>query len=156
MDGPSQPGAGARVRLIFAGMLGCGLLAAVMAVALTQDGGPSPEPADPACVSAWNEDPAATTLGRHQFAVHRYQRAQVARLGSGAEPDPSGDCAVIFAASTLDAELAAAGQIQVGGQWSALSGQPGITPERLEQLQRDAAGLANARVGEGGQLDADD
>lgn len=153
---PAEPEAGARARLIFAGVLACGLVSAILVVALARGGDPPPDPADPACVAAWNDDPQAVALGRHQFGVHRYQRVQVVRLGPSGNPDASGDCGVVFAASSLDAELTAAAQIEDGARWRALSVQPGISPERLEELQRDAAGLANAEVGPDGKLEADD
>src|SRR5688500_16895871 len=137
-----------RGRLVFAGALAAGLLVVVLVVALTRSGGSSADPADPDCVSAWNDDPAAVSLGVHQFSGHGYELVQIARLDQAGEPTDSGDCAVVFAATTLDAELGAAAQFLGEQGWRPLSERPGITPERLGELQSEANDEVNASLGD--------
>jgi hypothetical protein len=144
-----------RARLIFAGVLGAGLVIAVLVVVIAGGGGDDGPPADGACISAWNDDPAAVSLGVHQFNGHGYDLVQVTRLDKSGAPDDAGDCAVVFAASALDPELAAAAQVERDGAWHALSAEPGISPERLGELQGDATGKVNATLGDDGTLSSD-
>ena len=142
-------------RLIFAGVLALGLLVAVLIVVIAGGGGDSGPPADPDCISAWNDDSTAVSLGVHQFDGHGYDLVEVARIDQAGRRAEAGDCAVIFAASTLDPEISAAAQIQRQGKWRPLSGEPGITPERLGELQGEATSKVNATLDDDGTLSED-
>ena len=147
--------ADSRGRLLFAGVLGLGLTLIVAVLVLTGgEDSPEFEAADSDCISAWNDDEAAVSLGVHQFSGHGYEKVEVSRLGEGAQPQDTGSCAVIFAAPALDAELIAAAQILTGGSWRPLSELPGVTTERLGELQIGAATRSNATLGGDGRMTA--
>jgi hypothetical protein len=152
MGAPQGP---ARARLYFSAILAVGLLAAVLAVAVGGGSGeePGPEPADPKCVEAWNENRAQVAFGRHQFNGHGYSRVEILRLardGGDLEEGESGLCTVVFAAEALDPEPGAAAQVLRRGRWVALASLPEATPARLAELQSAAVSGANASLeGEG-------
>jgi hypothetical protein len=150
-DGAS-PG---RARTIFAAVLAAGLLAAAAVVAIGSAGGDPgvPEP-DAECLELWNSDPLALAYGVHNFKSHDYYRVEVLRLeGDGRAAAPGeGACAVVFAASTLDAEPIAAAQILIAGSWTPLSEVTSVSDERLAELQSDAVGGSNATLEETGAL----
>lgn len=153
-----------RGRLIFAGALALGLVVAVAVVALSSGADSADvEPADPECVSAWNADQEAVTLGVHLFGGHGYEDVQVLRLGAdGQPPSPpeSGNCVVVFASPTLDAELIAAAQYFTGKVWRPLSELPGpgeppaVDSQRLGELQSEAVGKSNSSIGSDGRMTA--
>lgn len=148
-----------RVRLVAA--LGLALLLAVIVAAVLILAGSSEkhsfEPAPERCVDGWNDDPAAVSLGLHQYSGHGYYNVQVITLsgdGSRAVPEntPGALCAIAFAASTLDAEVAAAALVQLPKGWSPLSDlQPS---ERLAELQATAGSDYNATLRDDGTIEA--
>ena len=102
---------------------------------------------DPACVRAWNSDPAALSIGRHNFTFHDYETAQVTHLSIAAGKRLGGDdmpCAVIFPSRTLDPEPNYAGAALLGGSWTSLSSVGGFDELTLAELQ--AAALANSNT----------
>jgi hypothetical protein len=140
-----------RARLVFAG----GLLAAMVVVIVvvvvaggSGEAGTEVAEAPPECIDAWNGDRDAVLTGSHQSTAHGYVRVQATRVG----PDGSlvegddGDCAMIFAAPTLDAEAAFAAQVYDGNKWKALANDRGVQLERLGELQSQALGSANAEL----------
>lgn len=145
-----------RARLLFAAGLASALVVGVVAVALS--GGEESTPAaaaDPRCLEQWNGDPAALTTGRHQYTFHRYTNVQILRLdteSAGFEESPDGDCAIVFASSSLDSEAAAAALIQQDREWTALSAADGVTTERLGELQSEAVAGANAIIDVQGRI----
>ncbi len=95
-------------------------------------------------------------FGQHQATAHRYSAIQVLRLGDDGGPvegGEDGNCAVVFAATTLDPEPGAAAQILLK-KWEPLSGVPGVKSERLGQLQSEALQAANATLNSDGTLGA--
>jgi hypothetical protein len=105
------------------------------------------------CLKAWNDDPAAVRLGRHQYTAHLYANVEVLTLSSDyAEPvsaeEPGAACAVIFAAEGLDPEVSAAASVHVAGIWESLSLYR--EPEELASLQSEAQGAYNAHLGADG------
>jgi hypothetical protein len=151
-------GAGARSRLVFAGVLAFALLVGVVVVVATSGEGASGKvPADSECVEAWNADPAIVRTGVHLFRVHRYESVEVARLAEDGGPLTEGErgsCAVVFAAQALDPEQIAAAQVLVSDTWVPLSSLPAVTEIRLGELQAHAVGGANAELDEAGRLQA--
>lgn len=144
-----------RSRLLFvAGVTGV-LAALVVAVVVFSGGeGRSFAAAPRACVSAWNDDPYSVALGRHQTSIHGYIDVEVAMLSAdGIDPAAGerGDCAVVFAAGTLDPEVSAAAQIHRRGSWKPLSDS--ARSERLAELQARAAGSFNARLTPDGTIE---
>jgi hypothetical protein len=145
-----------RSRLLFvAGVTG--VLAALIVAILVFSGGEerSFAEAPPDCVSAWNDDPYAVALGRHQTSIHGYIDVEVSMLGAdGADPAPGeggAHCAVIFAAGTLDPEVSAAAQIRRAGAWRPLS--DGAATDRLAELQARAGGSYNAQLTPDGTIE---
>ena len=157
MDDGADPRARGRSRALAAGvavLLAAGLLAVLLA-----GGGREGEgtfAADPECVEAWNEDPEALELGRHQLGFHRYTRAQVLRVSSAGLPvstyEAEGLCAVAFAGSQLDSEYGAAVRALDGGYWRALEAVAAVTPDQLAELQAQAQVQPNASLGEDGRV----
>ncbi len=148
-----------RARLIFAGVLIAALACAALLIPLLAGGDEevAVEPADPACITAWNDERLTVLFGQHQFTAHRYSAIQVLRLGDGGGPvadGEEGNCAVVFAATTLDPEPGAAAQILLGKKWEPLSEVPGVKPERLGELQSEALDGANATLTAEGTLGA--
>jgi hypothetical protein len=146
-------GAGARRRLAAAGLVAALFGALILVVVLARSG--SGEGAAPSeCVDSWNGDDEAGAVGRHGYAAHNYQQAEVRFLSAKGEavPEDSRDalCAVVFPAETLDPEPIAAAYVRRGG-WVSL-GELGVGNERLAELQRDAVTGFNARVRPDGTL----
>jgi hypothetical protein len=79
-------------------MLGCGSPASEASVA--------PE----RCLSLWNADRKALTIGFHSFRAHGYDRAEVMYLDAQGEVAERGRCAVVFPSGALDPEPVAAGK----------------------------------------------
>jgi hypothetical protein len=144
-----------RSRLLFVAGV-AGVLAALIAAILVFSGGEerSFAEAPPDCVSAWNDDPSAVALGRHQTSIHGYIDVEVAMLlPGGTDPGAgeTGDCAVVFAAGTLDPEVSAAAQIRRGGAWRPLSDT--AATDRLAELQARAGGSYNAQLTPDGTIE---
>jgi hypothetical protein len=147
-----------RARLLLAGATFVGLLVLVAGV-LALSGGEDEHTyaAAPArCVEAWNGDPSAAVLGQHQFTYHHYSEVELLILtpagAEAPETDPAGRCAIAFAASSLDAELAAATLIEdpkLG--WTPLS--DAVAADRLAQLQADAKDAYNAHLTDEGKIE---
>jgi hypothetical protein len=139
-------------RVLFVAGLAAVLAALIVAVvALSGGEDRSFAEAPPDCVSAWNDNVAAVTLGRHQSSIHGYIDVEVLMLradGSipaAAESGPGpAHCAVVFAAGTLDPEVSAAAQVQLSGSWRALSDS--ASTERLAELQARASSAHNAQI----------
>jgi hypothetical protein len=114
------------------------------------------EPAPDTCVTAWNEDPAAVSLGRHQFSGHGYGKVQVLGLAPESidvpKPVPTGDsCAVVFASDSLDVELGAAASVRLRGNWQPLN--VFVAADRLAALQAQAEADYNAELDGDGIID---
>jgi hypothetical protein len=153
-----SPGPSQRGRLLFAGAASALLAVIVVAVLLLGGGESDAERTVTApsqdCVEAWNNDPAATAYGRHNFNFHRYEGALVTFLDAAAEEvdEGEGDCAVIFPAEVLDSEPIAAGQVLAGRKWKPISSLDGIDLTRVGELQVLAAQAPNAALDGTGEL----
>jgi hypothetical protein len=127
-------------------------------VVLLSAGDDSEKPAEAECIDAWNDDPLARTLGVHQSGAHGYLEVHVFRLAdNGQDPAPGqgGRCAVAFAADTLDPEARSAAQLQFKGMvWRPVSDLPGVTSDRLLELQHIAAEDPNANLAPTGTIDS--
>jgi hypothetical protein len=157
---PAVDGAGSqRARLAIA--LGAALVLGAIVIAVVALGGGDDEEsvvaAAPACIRAWNGDPAATAYGRHNFDFHRYTGALVTFLtpqGSVVGEGEGGRCAVIFPSKVLDPEPFAAGQVLHGESWQPISELAGIELTRVGELQADAAQGPNTILDTEGELTA--
>ncbi len=146
-------------RVLFVAGLAAVLAALIVAVvALSGGEDRSFAEAPPDCVSAWNDNVAAVTLGRHQSSIHGYIDVEVLMLRADgsipaeAESGPGpAHCAVVFAAGTLDPEVSAAAQIRRAGSWRALS--DGASTERLTELQARASSEHNGQITPEGIID---
>jgi hypothetical protein len=155
----SRAGASARAsraRLgvaVAAAVLLAGLVAVILLGSSSEEGGAASAPEK--CLKAWNSDQQAIDFGRHNSVAHGYSDVQVGYLpaaGSAdlsADPD-AGECAVVFAATQLDPEYLAAGQIRAEGPWVPLSNS--LEPAALAELQSAAVDGANAIVTPQGNL----
>jgi hypothetical protein len=148
MEGSSAP---QRARLAFAGGLLVALVIVIVVVVIagrSGEAGTEATEAPPECIDAWNGDREAILTGSHQSAAHGYVRVQATRVGPGGSlvEGDDGDCAVIFAAPTLDAEAAFAAQVYDGEKWKALADSPAMDLERLGELQAGALRSANASL----------
>ena len=154
-----EPQVNTRARLVFALVAGVALVAVIVIVAAGSGSGNEGDAAaaPPECVDAWNDDPAAVSIGQHQAVGHGYSRVQIAYSsedGSEIGPDPisGGGCVVVFAATRLDPEQIAAAQINLGKQWEPLSQY--ADPTRLGELQSGARAAANATIAQDGTVEA--
>ena len=147
-----------RTRLIFALAL-VGLFGVLVGVVvLAQSGGEDRDfdPAPEECVDAWNEDESIIGLAQHQAVAHNYSRVEVA-YGTGdgskvsSKPFEGGSCVLVFAASQLDSELAAAAMINRGKTWEPMVGT-GAGVNVLNELQDGALEAANATLDADGRL----
>ena len=145
-----------RSRVLFvAGLAGvlAALIVAVVALSGGEDRSFAVAPSD--CVSAWNDDTYAVTLGRHQTSIHGYIDVEVGMLRPDGTDPATGErgalCVVIFAAGTLDPEISAAAQMYRDGSWRPLSDS--ASTERLTELQARASGGFNAQLTPGGTID---
>jgi hypothetical protein len=145
-------------RVLFAAGAGALLFATVAVVALSSGGDGDDDDAvalDPACLDAWNDDPGALSIGRHNFTFHEYETAQVTHLTVPEGGRLGGDetpCAVIFPAEALDPEPEAAAVAFLGGSWIALSNFPAFDEVRLAELQGRALADTNAVLDADGRL----
>jgi hypothetical protein len=138
-------------RLPLAGATLVLLVALIAGVLLLRGGGEKHTfTAAPAqCVDSWNRDQTTVVLGQHQATYHHYSEVEVLLLDPEAD-DPVGQqgggpaCTVVFAASSLDSELAAAAMIEEKAGWRPLSGT--AAPERLADLQAQAQSAYNAHL----------
>jgi hypothetical protein len=158
MPEETPPQQGQRARLILAGGLAAILLIAVAVVLVLSGGGEEREfdPASPDCITAWNDDPRAVSLGRHQLVGHGYFYVEVTTLSQdGFEElptgDPAGTCAMVFAASTFARERSSVAMIHKGrAGWIPLNRfQP---PDRLSALQDEAQSTYNAHLEDDGTI----
>ena len=156
MDASAGPSP--RARLLVAGGATALLIAIVVAVVVFGGTDSEAERAvfapSPECMSAWNEDQAATTYGRHNFNFHLYEGALVTFLDLQADEveEGEGDCAVVFPSRVLDSEPIAAGQIYDGRRWKPISSLAGVELTRVAELQVAAAEAPNAALDGTGQL----
>ena len=146
-------GAGARRRLAVAALVAALFGALILIVVVARSGsGKGSAPSE--CVESWNRDESASAVGRHSYASHRYQNAEVRYLSARGEMVPadarSALCAVVFPAETLDPEPTAAAYIR-RGDWVSL-GELGVDTDRLAELQREAVTGFNASVRPDGTL----
>jgi hypothetical protein len=158
MPEETPPQQGQRARLILAGCLAAILLIAVVVVLVLSGGGDEREfePASADCVAAWNDDPRAVSLGRHQLVGHGYFYVEVTTLSrDGATELDSGDsagaCAMIFAASTFARERSSVAMLnRPPDGWVPLNRfQP---PDRLAELQDEAQSTYNAHLEDDGTI----
>jgi hypothetical protein len=136
------------------------MLGAVAGIVVLAGGGSdarqAPEHAAPEdCLRAWNSDEEARAFTRHNVTGHGYTMAQVGFIDLGADPTVSGDraagdCVVIFARSSLDPEIIAAGEVQVQGTWMPLSEL--LDPNVVAELQSEASEGSNAEPTSLGEL----
>jgi hypothetical protein len=161
MDEPTtqRPAGGDRSRLIFAGAL-AGLLAVAAIVLVSQSGGQKHDfvAAPDRCLDAWNDDPkdAPSQLGVHQYNAHGYNFVEVLTLSSDgsaptAESEPTAICAVLFASTNLDPELAAAALIKLPAGWQPLSTLQQTA--RLADYQAQAQEDYNAELQQDGTIE---
>jgi hypothetical protein len=150
---PLQP-ASARGRLAFAASMLVVLGATVVIVTLSGEGDEVGAIAagDVECLRAWNESPDQIAFGVHQVTGHGYGVARIQRLDARGAPTEDGRCAIAFAGQALDPEPAAAAQVMVGESWKALSKSPVVSPDRLQELQQDAAENPNVTLTTDGRL----
>jgi hypothetical protein len=157
MEGRDEGQANPRARIAMAAGAAVILVAIVVVVAVTYDGGTkrAPNPPDPRCIDAWNDDATARAYGRHNFSYHLYKGALVTFLDADANEVGAGEggfCAVIFPAKVLDAEPFAAGQILRGKRWSPISSLDRVQLTRVAELQVLAAGTPNTTLDVQGML----
>ena len=149
-------GSDARGRLLIA--LGAAVILAATVVGVVALGGgeeaASGTVASPACIKAWNGDPAATAYGRHNFNFHDYTGALVTFLDENAQEveEDSGMCAVVFPSRVLDQEPFAAGQVVKGRRWVPISSLRGVELTRIAELQAQAAQAPNTILDTTGKL----
>jgi hypothetical protein len=136
------------------------LLAVVIVVVVLsgeEDDEHSFEPAPRACVEGWNANSTNLVLGQHQATAHHYSKIQVVRFGKQGAIAPEGrataPCGLIFASSSLDAELAAAALIESPDGWRPLSDQE-VPSETLTDLQLGAQDHYNALINTDGTIEA--
>ena len=155
----NEPAAENRTRLIFALAL-VGLFAIlVVAIVVLQSGGEEERDfaaAPEECIDGWNSNEGTAGLGQHQAVAHNYSRVEVAYAtgdGSKISPKPFEDssCVLVFAASQLDSELAAAAIIQRRSSWEPMIVN-GADATVLNELQDGALEAANATLGADGRL----
>ncbi len=154
---PAQTEASAlRARLTYLGGAVVILAALVGVIALARSGPQSPDasPAPGECLRSWNSDPETLAAGRHLAVAHNYTEAQVGYLVPGGDTitdERDGrECVVVFARTTLDPEVEAAGEIELKGDWTPLSAV--ARADQLSAMQRAAFAGANARPTEEGKL----
>ncbi len=157
MDDGRNPRTRGRSRLLLGGGIATLLVAGLLAVLLVGGGaGEGAIAADAECVDAWNEDPEALELGRHQLGFHGYTQVQVVRVSSEGVPVAAGEagglCAVAFAGSQLDSEYGAAVRVLEGGYWRSLEAIAVVTPDQLAELQAQAQAQPNASLADDGRL----
>lgn len=156
MDDGGDPRPRGRSRLLLVAGVAVLAVAGLLAVLLAGGGGEGAFAADAECVEAWNEDPEALELGRHQLGFHGYTQVQVLRVSSEGVPVAAGDagglCAVAFAGSTLDSEPGAAVRVLEGGYWRALEAIAAVTGDQLAELQAQAQAQPNASLADDGSL----
>ena len=148
-----------RARLIFAVSLTVVFAILVGVIVVVQSGSEEEREfvAAPAeCVESWNQDPETASLGQHQAVAHGYSLVEVAYASAdgsevASERIPDGSCVMLFAASQLDSELAAAALIERRGGWEPMSAT-GVEEARLDELQDRALDTANAELGADGRL----
>jgi hypothetical protein len=109
------------------------------------------------CVGAWNGNAPARYLGRHQYGFHRYKEVEIVMLSADGSREmlsgtAGGECAIVFAASSLDPEFAAAAVIKRPAAWFPLSLT--ASPNRLAELQSEAKTAYNGDLHADGTLTA--
>jgi hypothetical protein len=110
-----------------------------------------------ACIGAWNGNVPARYLGRHQYGFHRYKEVEVVMLSDDGSrkmvPGSVGaECAIVFAASSLDPEFAAAAVIKRPAAWFPLSQT--ASANRLAELQSEAKTAYNGNLHADGTVTA--
>lgn len=153
---PAPPSGPARGRLAIIAVATTLLGAIVIVAALTASSG-APEAEIPEdCLTVWNEDPVALQDGRHAYKTHDYRAALLARVsdtGELVEPDASENrCAVVFASPRVDSEPDFGVRVLDRNRWAGLVLTDGVPVSRIEAMQRDATGEANATVLPDGSL----
>jgi hypothetical protein len=136
-----------------------GLLVVIVAAVLVLGSGSDDATAVEApveCVRAWNDDPAATSFGAHNYGFgHEYRDVRVSRRDpDGLTESDTGECAVVFGALALDQEPFAAGQLFRDGAWEPLSELEGVELVQVGELQAEAAASPNASLLPDGRLQA--
>jgi hypothetical protein len=158
MPEETPPQEGQRARLFLAGGLAAILLIVVVVVVILSSGGEEREfdPASADCIAAWNDDPRAVSLGRHQLVGHGYFYVEVTTLSKdGATElesgDPAGACAMVFAASTFARERSSVAMLnKPPAGWIPLNRFQ--SPDRLAELQDEAQSTYNAYLEDDGTI----
>lgn len=154
-------GSGRTARVAIAGaILVAGGLAIVFALRSGSSEDPSSEePGTPSgeCIDHWNENPLAIRVGRHSYGgQHEYRSVQVlagTQRSAGDQANPASySCTVVFPRPTPDPEPEAAVQVFIKPTWTSMFGRPGVRPEDLSELQREAVSGANARLNPDGSI----
>ena len=116
-----------------------------------------PRPPASAC-EAGTPIPETLAAGRHLAVAHNYTEAQVGYLVPGGDTitdERDGrECVVVFARTTLDPEVEAAGEIELNGDWTPLSavGQGGSAVRDAEGGLRRCQRQAHRGGGTGSAL----
>ena len=138
--------------------IGAGLLlAAVVAVAALTASSGSPASGEPDdCVDAWNASQIALRDGQHALQAHDYRDVLVTRAdeeGAVLSPDAEkGRCLVVFAAPEVDFEPDFGVRGYAAGQWGGLYFTDAVPLEKIEKIQQDAVGSANAELQSDGTI----
>ena len=127
----------------------------VVAVVLRDSEEAAAAPAE--CVDAWNESPAAVSLGQHQYEDHGYNRVEITRIDpeSLATGEDESDCVVIFPARLLDPEPIAAALVLQDTRWKPVAQLRGVTLPELGDLQAEALDATNGALLRDGLIEAD-
>jgi hypothetical protein len=158
----NQVQAGARARLVAAGV-GVSLLAAiVIAVVVFSSGeGEGVEGAPADCVESWNTGEGAATAGSHAASLHGATSAWVVYLSERGEKASAADgmCAVIFPSPQPDPEPEFGVTVETSEGWLPLfasrrapvsreyfGGRSPVSLDRIGELQREAMSATNATL----------
>ena len=151
-----------RGRLVFAAVATAGLVAAVVAFAISGSSGED-APADP-CLTEWNADSIARSDGVHASRAHGYGPTLVTRVApdgvliaeadTAAEPTPEARCAVVFASPQVDSEPDFGVRVLDQGRWGGLALTDQVPLDEIERMQQEATETANASLLPDGQLTA--
>lgn len=120
------------------------------------------DPAPEDCIDAWNRKPDQIDLSRHMKVDHDIANAWVFYMGFDQEPttdSAAGECMAIFPLTTgtdgLGVELGNVVQIVKGATgWLPYAEQPGIIPDRVEELNAEAVDRVNAAIADDGTISA--
>lgn len=133
-------------------------VAAAFAAAALLSGCGSSDPSGPQppqrCLDSWNDDGAATTLGKHAYAGHDVRRALVELSAAPEAKNVRSErtCLVVFAVAEGDGEEGRLGLVVTRFGWSQLF-ELGLSDAALTDLQRSATARSNADLFPDGTLE---